>query len=93
MQWVYSGVVGRQPKYLDADFPKNVQCVSVYPRHFSNTEESLNLLDNTAVTYLALERFKLDIGKDQYAWPILNGFSGKMTKPVKKKKMFCQSVG
>jgi len=50
--------------------------LSANPKHFSNTEESLKLLDEIIIPYVKRERTKLGLSENQYALLILDVFKG-----------------
>ena len=83
MQLIYRGKTSQSfPKF---DFPDSFG-FSVNPKQFSNTAESLKLLEHIIIPYLNTEREKLTASKEQYALLILDVFSGKMTERVKEKQ-------
>ena len=53
--------------------------------HFSNTKESISLIEDVIIPYVVSQRKSLGVGEDQYALLILDVFSGQMTEPVKEK--------
>ena len=79
MQLIYGGKTERSlPK---VKFPESFS-LSVNEKHFSNTQESLKLIDEIIVPYVEKEREKLELPKDQPALLIIDVFSGQMTQPV-----------
>ena len=46
------------------------------PKHFSNAEESVKLLNEIAIPYVAATRKNLGLGNTQYAIIILDVFGG-----------------
>ena len=82
MQLIYGGKT--QESFPKFDFPDSFS-LSANPKHFSNTDESIKLLDDIIILYVKCERSKLGIGEDQYALLILDVFKGQMTEPVKQK--------
>ena len=56
--------------------------MSANSKHFSNTQESLKLLDEIIIPYVEKEREALNLDKNQPALLIIDVFSGQVTKPV-----------
>ena len=54
-------------------------------KNFSNTPESLNLIDEIITPRVEKEREMLDLGKDYQALLVIDIFSGQMTDPVTEK--------
>ena len=82
MQLIYGGKTAQSlPKF---EFPSSFS-LSVNPSHFSNTKESISLIEDVIIPYVISQRKSLGVGEDQYALLILNVFSGQMTEPVKEK--------
>ena len=52
------------------------------PKHFSNTEESVKLLNEIAIPYVAATRKNSGLEGNQYALIILDVFRGKTTQEV-----------
>ena len=69
MQLIYGGKT--QQSFPKFDFPDSFS-LSANPKHFSNTEESIKLLDDIIIPYFKCEQSKLRIGEDQYALLILD---------------------
>ena len=65
-------------------FPESFS-LSANPKHFSNTTESLKLLDEIIIPYDKSERERLKLEPSQLALLILDIFSGQMTTPVMDK--------
>ena len=82
MQLIYGGKT--QQSFPKFDFPDSFN-LSVNPKHFSNTEESIKMLDDIIIPYVKCERSNLGIGEDQSALLILDVFKGQMKEPVKQK--------
>lgn len=82
MQLIYAGKT--KQSYPKFKFPESFS-LSANPKHFSNTEESLKLLDEIIIPYVKRERTKLGLSENQYALLILDVFKGQMTEPVTKK--------
>ena len=82
MQLIYGGKTAqslRKFKFLESF------CLSANPKHFSNTTESLKLLDEIIISYVKNERERLKLEPSQPALLILDIFSGQMTTPVTDK--------
>ena len=54
------------------------------PRHYSNEEESVKVLNDTVISYVAKEKEKLSLNESQAALLIMDVFKGQMTDPVLK---------
>ena len=65
-------------------FPESFS-LSANPKHFSNTTESLKLLDKIIIPYVKNERERLKLEPFQPALLILDIFSGQMTTPATDK--------
>ena len=82
MQLIYGGKTAASiPKFK---FPKSFS-LSANPKHYSNTEESLKLLNEVIIPYVNAEREKLGLDKSQFALLVMDVFTGQMTEPVKEK--------
>ena len=81
MQLINEGTAQSLPKFK---FPSSFS-LSVNPTHFSNTKESISLIEDVIIPYVASQRKSLSVGEDQYALLILDLFSGQTTEPVKEK--------
>ena len=82
MQLIYRGKTERShPRFK---FPDSF-LVSANPKHFSNTEESLKLLDQIVIPYVESERESLNLAPDHFSLLIIDVFSGQMTEPVMSK--------
>lgn len=79
MQLIYKGKT--QKSFPRVDFPTSFS-LSANEKHFSNTQESLKLLDEIIMPYVEKERDMLQLAHDQPALLIIDVFSGQMTKPV-----------
>ena len=81
MQLIYTGKTA-------ASFPKvkfpDTFSLSANPKHFSNTEESLKLIEEIIIPYIESERKKLG-APNQHALIIMDVFTGQMTGPVLEK--------
>ena len=79
MQLIYGGKTAQSfPRFK---FPDSFS-LSANPKHFSNTEESLKLLDEIVIPYVESERKRLDLEQTQFALIILDVFRGQMTQQV-----------
>ena len=82
MQLIYGRKTAQSlPKFK---FPESLS-LSANPKHFSNTTESLKLLDEIIILYVKNEREQLKLEPSQPALLILDAFSGQMTTPVTDK--------
>ena len=82
MQIIYGGKTERSiPRY---NFPKNF-LLSASPKHFSNTNESLKLIDEIIVPQIQSEHTKLQLQIDHPALLIIDVFSEQMTPAVLQK--------
>ena len=82
MQLIYGGKTAQSfPRF---NFPNSFS-LSANPKHFSNTQESLKLLDEVIIPYINSERENLGVENDQETLLIMDVFSGQMTDPVKEK--------
>ena len=82
MQLIYGGkTVQSIPRFK---FPESFS-LSRNPKHYSNTEESLKLLDEVIIPYVVSERERLLLEKDHAALLLMDVFRGQMTRPVLQK--------
>ena len=79
MQLIYKGKTQRS--FPSVNFPSSFS-LSANSKHFSNTQESLKLLDEIIIPYVEKEREALNLDKNQPALLIIDVFSGQVTKPV-----------
>ena len=78
IQLIYGGKTKQSlPRYK---FPESFS-FSLNPKHFSNTEESIKIINEIVVPYVEIEREKLG-DKSQPALLILDVFRGQMTSEV-----------
>ena len=82
MQLIYGGKTERSIPRVK--FPNSFS-LSANEKHFSNTLESLKLLDEIVIPYIEKERANLQLPDDQPALLIIDVFSGQMTDPVIEK--------
>ena len=76
---IYAGkTVQSLPRYK---FPKEF-CLSVNPKHFSNTEESLKYFEEVILPYVKDQRSKLGLPENQKALIIMDVFTGQTTADV-----------
>ena len=81
MQLIYGGKTEKSlPRYK---FPKGFS-LSVNPKHFSNTAESIKLLNEIIVPYVKKQRLDLGLSPTQKALVIMDVFTGQMTSEVTK---------
>ena len=78
MQLIYGGKTERS-------IPKVKFSLSANEKHFSNTLESLKLLDEIVILYIEKERANRQLPDNQAAVLIIDVFSGQMTDPVIEK--------
>lgn len=82
MQLIYGGKTKQSlPKF---EFPSSFS-LSVNEKHFSNTTESIKLIEEVIVPYVVAQRKSLSLDENYYALLILDVFSGQMTEEVKEK--------
>ena len=82
IQLIYDGKTQRSlPRMKSPDFFS----LSPNEKHFSNTPESLNLIDEIITPRVEKEREMLDLGKEYQALLVIDIFSGQMTDPVTEK--------
>ena len=79
MQLIYGGKTQRS--YPNFAFPDSFS-LSCNPKHFSNTRESLRLIEEIIVPYLEKEREKLKLESNHWGLLIIDVFAGQMTDPV-----------
>ena len=79
MQLIYGGkTLQSLPRY---QFPQSF-LLSVNPKHYSNTTESLKLLNKIIIPYVKKIRSSEDIPNDQYSLVIMDVFTGQKTSEV-----------
>ena len=79
MQLIYGGKTKQSfPRFK---FPASFS-LSVNPKHFSNTTESLKLLDEIIIPYVVKERKERNLEETQYALLIMDVFRGQITEAV-----------
>ena len=82
MQLIYQGTtVQCLPRY---DFPDSFS-LSMNPKHFSNTTESLKIIDEVIVPYLTEKKNALHLSQDHPSLLIMDVFRGQMTEEVLEK--------
>ena len=64
-------------------FPSSFS-LSVNPKHYSNEQESIKVLNEIIIPYVTKERERLELKNDQAALLIMDVFKGQMTSPVLK---------
>ena len=83
MQVIYKGKTkASQPRSFK--FPKGF-CISQNPKHWSNEEETLTLIDEIINPYVVSMRKELNLPDMQRALIIWDVFKGQMTNTVRKK--------
>ena len=79
MQLIYGGkTLQSLPRY---QFPQSFS-LSVNPKHYSNTTESLKLLNEIIILYVKKICSSEDIPNDQYSLVIMDVFTGQKTSEV-----------
>ena len=79
IQLIYGGkTLQSLPRY---QFPPSFS-LSVNPKHYSNTTESLKILNEIIIPYVKKIRSSKDIPNDQYALLIMDVFTGQKTSEV-----------
>ena len=82
MQLIYGGKTEKSiPK---VKFPESFS-LSANEKHFSNTHESLKLIDKIITPYVEQQREMLGLGDEQQALLIIDVFAGQMTEAVIQK--------
>ena len=80
-QLIYGGKTSKSlPRF---NFPKSFS-LSVNPKHYSNEQESIKVLEEIIIPYVKKEREQLGMEKDQAALLIMDVFKGQMASPVLK---------
>ena len=79
MQLIYKGKMQRS--FPRVNFPSSFS-LSANSKHFSNTQESLKLLDEIIILYVEKEREATNLDKNQPAILIIDVFPDQVTKPV-----------
>ena len=79
MQLIYKRKTQRS--FPRVNFPSSFS-FSANSKHFSNTQESLKLLDEVIIPYVEKEREALNLDKNQPALLTIDVFSGQVAKPV-----------
>ena len=75
---------GKTSKSLPTvNFPKSFS-LSANPKHYSNEQESIKVLEEIIIPYVKKDRKRLGMEKDQAALLIMDVFKGQMTSPVLK---------
>jgi len=82
MQLIYGGKTSQSfPKFK---FPDSFS-LSANEKHYSNTTESLKLLDEIIIPYVNSERERHKLDRNHHALLLLDVFRGQMTEPVLQK--------
>ena len=79
MQLIYKGKTRRS--FPRVNFQQSFS-LSANMKHFSNTQESMKLLDEIILPFVEKERDMLNLGEKQPAFLIIDVFSGQMAKSV-----------
>ena len=81
VQLIYGGKTSKSLPRVN--FPKSFS-LSANPKHYSNEQESIKVLEEIIILYVKKEREQLGMEKDQAALLIMDVFKGQMTSPVLK---------
>ena len=81
MQLIYGG---KTKKCLPRVQFRSSFSLSFNPKHYSNEEEPIKVLNNIVIPYVAKERKKLGLNEGQAALLIIDVFKEQMTDPVLK---------
>ena len=82
MQFIDGGKTGKSLPRVQF---RDTFSLSVNEKHYSNTHESIKLIDEIIVPYIEKEREMLQLPADQPALLMIDVFSGQMTEPVMEK--------
>ena len=81
MQIIYAGKTSKSiPKI---EFPKDFH-VTANPKHYSNEEESIKMMEHIIIPYVKEERKSLNLSDEHPALLIMDVFKGQMTDAVKE---------
>ena len=81
VQPIYGGKTSKS--LLRVNFPKSFS-LSANPKHYSNEQESIKVLEEIIIPYVKKEWERLGMEKDQAASLNMDFFKGQMTSPVLK---------
>ena len=81
VQLIYGGKTSKSLPRVN--FPKSFS-LSANPKHYSNEQESIKVLEEIIIPYIKKERERLGMEKDQVTLLIMDVFKGQMTSPVLK---------
>ena len=81
MQLIYGGKTSKSLPRVN--FSKSFS-LSANPKHYSNEQKSIKVLEEIIIPYVKKERERLGMEKDQAALLIMDVFKGQMTSPVLK---------
>ena len=81
VQLIYGGKTSKSLPRVN--FPKSFS-LSANPKHYSNEQESIKVLEEIIISYYKKERERLGMVKDQAALLIMDVFKGQITRPVLK---------
>ena len=79
VQLIYGGKTSKSLPRVN--FPKSFS-LSANPKHYSNEQESIKVLEEIIIPYIKKESEQLGMEKDQAALLIMDVFKGQMTSPV-----------
>ena len=79
MQLIYGGKTERS--IPNVNFPKNFS-LSANPKHYSSEEESMKVIDEIIIPYLAAKKEELGLPQDAKGLLILDVFRGQMTDRI-----------
>ena len=81
VQVIYGGKTSKSLPRVN--FPKSFS-LSANPKHYSNEQESIKVLEEIIIPYVKKERERLEMEKDQAALLIMDVFKGQMASRVLK---------
>ena len=81
VQLIYGGKTSKSLPRVN--FPKSFS-LSANPKHYSNEQESIKVLEEIIIPYVKKERERLEMEKDQAALLIMDVFKGQMASRVLK---------
>ena len=79
MQLIYGGTTSQS--WAKVEFPETFS-LSANPKHYSNTEESVKLIEEIIIPYIEKERDTLNLSQTHPSLLIMDVFSGQMTSEV-----------
>ena len=81
VELIYGAKTSKSPARVD--FPKSFS-LSANPKHYSNEQESIKVLEEIIIPYVKKERERLGMEKDQAALLITDVYKEQMNSPVLK---------